>query len=328
MKTKVLLFSTLFFSAHLFTYAADEDITPGHLKFADKAAGPYEFVHYSSTGANPTSPYPAENLKEDGTVVLTGGQVKDETGVAILNKGCHIVASEYGNMLLIKGNGSTEQPDLSAADALGGYANIHMFTQTDFPINTPVRFHFVSQVIGDPVTADYKISIWNYGGAVTNVPLPETTTYTAVDTKWWPIYADLDIAGITGSDRIPLRIRFNIPGGHLANRAIYIAKIQFTANPTGECPEFNPITFDGWDTPDGSTPSGIDAIGNDAKGFVTWDNQYIYLNNMDIDSVVSIYSLNGALVKTVSVTDSFMEVPMSRGAYIVKYANKTSKVIL
>ena len=49
---------------------------------------------------------------------------------------------------------------------------------------------------------------------------------------------------------------------------------------------------------------------------------------MDIDSVVSIYSLNGALVKTVNVTDSFMEIPMSRGAYIVKYANKTSKVIL
>lgn len=112
MKTKVLLFSTLFFSANLFTYAADEDVTPGHLKFADKAVGPYEFVHYSSTGANPTSPFPSENLKEDGTVVLTGGQVKDETGVAILNKGCHIVASEYGNMLLIKGNGSTEQPDL------------------------------------------------------------------------------------------------------------------------------------------------------------------------------------------------------------------------
>lgn len=137
----ITIFDFVFFCS-LFTYAADEDITPGHLKFADKAAGPYEFVHYSSTGANPTSPYPAENLKEDGTVVLTGGQVKDETGVAILNKGCHIVASEYGNMLLIKGNGSTEQPDLSAADALGGYANIHMFTQTDFPINTPVRFSF------------------------------------------------------------------------------------------------------------------------------------------------------------------------------------------
>jgi len=38
--------------------------------------------------------------------------------------------------------------------------------------------------------------------------------------------------------------------------------------------------------------------------------------------------LNGALVKTVKVTDSFVEVPMSRGAYVVKYGNKASKVVL
>ena len=172
--------------------------------------------------------------------MLTGGQVKNEdASVAGFNKGCHIVASDYGNMLLIKGDGSAEEPTLSAADALAGYINVSMFTQIDFPVNTPVRFHFVSKVVGDPITADYKISVWNFGGATTNVPLPETTTYSSIDTKWWPIYADLNIAGITGDDRIPLRIRYNIPGGHLGNRAIYIATIQFTANPSGECPEFD-----------------------------------------------------------------------------------------
>ena len=194
-------------------------------------------------------------------------------------------------------------------------------------VNTPVRFHFVSKVVGDPITADYKISVWNFGGATTNVPLPETTTYSSIDTKWWPIYADLNIAGITGDDRIPLRIRYNIPGGHLGNRAIYIATIQFTANPSGECPEFDPVNFDGWDTPNGSPATGIDAIG-ETNGFVAWDSQYIYLNDIDFGTEVFIYSLNGALVKTVKVTDSFVEVPMSRGAYVVKYGNKASKVVL
>ena len=87
--------------------------------------------------------------------MLTGGQVKNEdASVAGFNKGCHIVASDYGNMLLIKGDGSAEEPTLSAADALAGYINVSMFTQTDFPVNTPVRFHFVSKVVGDPITAD------------------------------------------------------------------------------------------------------------------------------------------------------------------------------
>ena len=165
MKTKALLISTLCLLGANYSWAADEDVTPGHLKFADQAVGSYEFVHYSSQGANPVSPYPTEKLKEEGTVVLTGGQVKKEdASVAGFNKGCHIVASDYGNMLLIKGDGSAEEPTLSAADALAGYINVSMFTQTDFPVNTPVRFHFVSKVVGDPITADYKISVWNFGG--------------------------------------------------------------------------------------------------------------------------------------------------------------------
>ena len=83
----------------------------------------------------------------------------------------------------------------------------------------------------------------------------------------------------------------------------------------------------GWDTPNGSPATGIDAIG-ETNGFVAWDSQYIYLNDIDFGTEVFIYSLNGALVKTVKVTDSFVEVPMSRGAYVVKYGNKASKVVL
>ena len=60
MKTKALLISTLCLLGANYSWAADEDVTPGHLKFADQAVGSYEFVHYSSQGANPVSPYPTE----------------------------------------------------------------------------------------------------------------------------------------------------------------------------------------------------------------------------------------------------------------------------
>ena len=55
MKTKALLISTLCLLGANYSWAADEDVTPGHLKFADQAVGSYEFVHYSSQGANPVS---------------------------------------------------------------------------------------------------------------------------------------------------------------------------------------------------------------------------------------------------------------------------------
>ena len=326
MKTKVLSLSFSLLVSMNCMWAADEDVTPAHLNFAAQEVGNYEFVHYSSTGSNPATPYPTENLKEGGTVVLTGGQVKnDNASVAGFNKGCHIVSSDYGNMLLIKGNGSTEEPDLTAGDALGGYVNLNMFTTTDFPVNTPVRFQFVSKVVGG-ITSDYKVAIYNFGGSNSNSPLPETTTYSSIDTKWWPVIKDLNISTVVGDDQIPLRIKYSIPAAHANGRALYIATIKFTANPSDECPEFSPV-FDGWDTPDGSPATAIESV-EATHGFVAWDSQNIYLNEMEMGTPVYIYSLTGALVKTVEVTDSFMEVPMNQGAYIVKYGNKTSKVVL
>lgn len=44
MKTKALLISTLCLLGANYSWAADEDVTPGHLKFADQAVGSYEFV--------------------------------------------------------------------------------------------------------------------------------------------------------------------------------------------------------------------------------------------------------------------------------------------
>lgn len=328
MKTKALLFSALCLASANFVQAADEDVTPNHLNFAAQETGSYEFVHYSSNGSNPVTPFPSDDLKADGTVVLTGGQVQnDNASVEGFNKGCHIVASDYGNMLLIKGNGSTEEPDLSEADALAGYVNLNMFTTTDFPTNTPVRFQFVSKVVGG-ITSDYKVAIYNFGGSTSNIPLPETTTYSSIDSKWWPVIKDLDISTVTGSDRVPLRIKFSIPAAHANGRALYIASIKFTANPSDECPEFDPVSFDGWDTPDGSSPSTAIESVESTQGFVAWDSQNIYLNEMEVGTKVYIYSITGALVKMFEVNDSFMEVPMNRGVYVVKYGNKTSKVVL
>ncbi|MEI3497196.1 MAG: hypothetical protein V8Q80_01080 [Barnesiella intestinihominis] len=193
--------------------------------------------------------------------------------MAGFNKGCHIVASDYGNMLLIKGDGSAEEPTLSAADALAGYINVSMFTQTDFPVNTPVRFSLVSKVVGDPITADIRFLFGISEGQRPMYHSPKLLL-TVRSIRNGGRYTRLNIAGVAGDDPIPLRIRYNIPGGHLGDRAIYIATIQFTANPSGECPEFDPVNFNRRDTPNGSPATGIDAIG-ETNGFVAWDSQYI-----------------------------------------------------
>lgn len=329
MKTKVLSLSFSLLVSMNCMWAADEDVTPAHLNFAAQEVGPYEFVKSSNKGSNP-NPAPAA-ADAAGTVILTGGQVSEtlNANVAGFNKGCHIVSSDYGNMLLIKGNGSTEEPKLEAADALGGWLEIHMYTESDFPTQTPVRFQFVSKVIGGVTTGSaFKVAVYNFGGAAENTPLPPEDAYIDMDTKWWPVIRDLNVSTVLGPDQIPLRIKYSIPANHLNGRAIYIASIKFTANPSTECPTFDPINFDGWDTPTGEEVStGIKGV-ESTQGFVAWDRQNIYLNEMELGSTVYIYSLSGALVKTLEVSDSFMEVPMNQGVYIVKYGDKTSKVVL
>lgn len=329
MKTKVLSLSFSLLVSMNCMWAADEDVTPAHLNFAAQEVGPYEFVQSSNWGSNP-DPAPAA-ADAAGTVILTGGQVSKtpDANVDGFNKGCHIVSSDYGNMLLIKGNGSTEAPELEAADALGGWLEIHMYTESDFPTQTPVRFQFVSKVIGGVTTGSaFKVAVYNFGGSTENSPLPPQNAYVDMDTKWWPVIQDLNVSTVLGPDQIPLRIKYSIPANHLNGRAIYIASIKFTANPSTECPTFDPINFDGWDTPTGNnTSTVVDAV-NAPKGFVAWDRQNIYLNEMELGSTVYIYSITGSLVKTIQVNDSFMEVPMNQGVYVVKYGDKTSKVVL
>ena len=333
MKTKALLFSALCLASAGFVQAVgvDEDITPDYLKFSEKEVGQYNLVSYSGQGANPDiNTWTKDKMEAGGMAILTGNNVKsDNSSVAPFNKGCHIVSTEYGNMLLIKAYGSEEQPELEAADQLVGFAAVNMYTRTDFPVSTPVRFQFVSKIVGPATASNHTVSVWNFGGATTNVPVPETPSYYPDVTKWWPVIKDLNTTAIVGEENIPLRIKYFFPGyDNLSNRAIYIASIKFTANPSTECPEFDPVMFDGWDTPTGDNTSTVINAVETKKGFFAWDNQNIYLNEMEMGTQVYIYSLNGSLVKTVTVLDSFVEVPMSQGAYVVKYGNKATKVIL
>ena len=325
MKTKTLLFSAAALLAVFSVNAANDDVTPSHFKFSEKEVGPYEFFQYSNGGSNPVQPYPEEKLVEGGFVVLAGGQVKNnDESVAGINKGCHIVETEYGRMLLVKGFGSDEMSELDAADKLEGFMSFNMYTDKTFPTDVPVRFEMVTKVVGNPVGADITVDIWNKNGVSENIPFASTKAYTSTCTKWMPVIGDLNTAGYNAST-LPLRIKFNIPGySNFAGRAYYFARIKFTAEPTTEIPN---IPADGWDTPDG-TSSSVTTLPSDDSGFVAWDKENIYLNEMELGSAVYIYSLNGSLVKTVLVSDSFMEVPMSSGFYLVRYADKTSKVVI
>lgn len=325
MKTKTLLFSAAALFAGFSVNAANDDVTPSHFKFSEKEVGPYEFFQYSNSGSNPVQPYPEDKLVDGGFVVLAGGQVKnDDASVAGINKGCHIVETEYGKMLLVKGFGSEEMPEVEAADNLEGFMSFNMYTDKTFPTGVPVRFEMVTKIVGAPIGGNITVEIRNKNGVNENIPLASTNAYTTTCTKWMPVFGDLNTAGYN-PNTLPLRVKFNIPGySNFAGRAYYFARIKFTAEPTTEIPN---IPADGWDTPDG-TSSSVTTLPSDDSGFVAWDKENIYLNEMELGSTVYIYSLNGSLVKTVLVSDSFMEVPMSSGFYLVRYADKTSKVVI
>lgn len=325
MKTKTLLFSAAALLAVSSVNAANDDVTPSHFKFSEKEVGPYEFFQYSNSKANPPQPYPEDKLMDGGFVVLTGGQVKnDDASVAGINKGCHIVETEYGKMLLVKGFGSEEMPEVEAADKLEGYIHFNMYTDKTFPTDVPVRFEMVTKIVGASVGGDVTVGILNSKGTVKNMPLKTTVAYPTTCSKWMPVFGDLYTNGYDAGT-LPLRIDYYIPAySNFAGRAYYFARIKFTAEPTTEIPN---IPADGWDTPDG-TSSSVTTLPSDDNGFVAWDKENIYLNEMELGSTVYIYSLNGSLMKTVLVSDSFMEVPMSTGFYLVRYADKTTKVVI
>lgn len=325
MKTKTLLFSAAALFAVSNVNAANDDVTPSHFKFSEKEVGPYEFFQYSNSGSNPVQPYPEDKLVDGGFVVLAGGQVKnDDASVAGINKGCHIVETEYGKMLLVKGFGSEEMPEVEAADNLEGFMSFNMYTDKTFPTGVPVRFEMVTKIVGAPIGGNITVEIRNKNGVNENIPLASTNAYTTTCTKWMPVFGDLNTAGYN-PNTLPLRVKFNIPGySNFAGRAYYFARIKFTAEPTSEIPN---VPADGWDTPDG-TSSSVTTLPSEDCGFVAWDNENIYLNEMELGSIVYIYSLNGSLVKAVQISDSFMEVPMSAGFYLVRYADKTSKVVI
>lgn len=208
MKTKTLLFSAAALLAVFSVNAANDDVTPSHFKFSEKEVGQFDFFQYSNGGSNPVQPYPEEKLVEGGFVVLAGGQVKNnDESVAGINKGCHIVETEYGRMLLVKGFGSDEMSELDAADKLEGFMSFNMYTDKTFPTDVPVRFEMVTKVVGNPVGADITVDIWNKNGVSENIPFASTKAYTSTCTKWMPVIGDLNTAGYNAST-LPLRIKF------------------------------------------------------------------------------------------------------------------------
>ena len=210
-------------------------------------------------------------------------------------------------------------PELVSADKLTGYLSINMFSDKTFPVGVPVRFEMVAKVVGASIGADFTLEIFNRSA---NPVLANTIAYPKTCVKWMPVFGDFTV---DGEAALPIRLKYNVPNnGNLIGRAYYFARIKFTAGPTTEIPN---IPADGWDTPDG-TSSSVTTLPSDDSGFVAWDKENIYLNEMELGSTVYIYSLNGSLVKTVLVSDSFMEVPMSSGFYLVRYADKTTKVVI
>ena len=116
--------------------------------------------------------------------------------------------------------------------------------------------------------------------------------------------------------------------------ALYVYEVSFVRNPEGELvntegTENADGSYTGMSKPNGAVSVGVASTMSDLNApFVTWDHQYIYVNNAINREMVYIYNMIGQLVHSAEATAGFMEIPMNPGAYIVKVGAKSTKVIL
>ena len=144
--------------------------------------------------------------------------------------------------------------------------------------------------------------------------------YTEYDENWWPAFNDFTVER---ADQLPIRYKLSFQNG-LNDYAVYLGYLNFTKNPSTGIPVVD--EDEGWLTPDGKEGSSVAGtlVGDDT--FLSWDNQNIYVNNVEVGSEVKIYSITGALVKTSIVSQAFHTIAMERGIYVVKYGTKAVKV--
>lgn len=314
MKKRILHVSTaIVMLAASFSVSAQElDITPAKFRISELPVGNTSLVEQVYKGQALVADVNPATGRISMSFAPPKFDAKEHEG---LLPGIQIVNSEFGKLMMVKGINSTETLGTNATGSVTGWWNLDFWThKTAYPVNTKVRLCcIVKAVPAKTMTLDLA-----YAGGVPFVTAKEL--YIDSDTQWYK--TEVDIPGIEDiAAKVPIRIKiaYKDAAGSTNGGAMYIANISLTANPEGEV------------NPDGEelqTPTGLESALAGDDMFLTWDDSNIYVNNAAEGEMISVYSINGSLVKTVKAESAFVEIPMIKGTYVVKAGEKSVVVIL
>ncbi|MFP5132603.1 T9SS type A sorting domain-containing protein [Bacteroides salyersiae] len=324
MKRNVLLSAvTLMMTANVFAQA--EDVTPAAFKFQERSVGPVEM--FWGTGANPS----IAELNVSGSIV-TAVAPANQTEEEALSSGLSIVNSEFGNLLLLKGKNapaSAEGP-ASTGDLGKGWFSLNFIGPASAEGGNDYRVTYQMKMVSDLEIGVKKLGLSCVSGGGNNTSLgSKSEVLFTGDSGWW----QFQINAKTGT-KDPFRARIEFDGQMMDKTALYVYEVSFVRNPEGELvntegTENADGSYTGMSKPNGAVSVGVASTMSDLNApFVTWDHQYIYVNNANNREMVYIYNMIGQLVHSAEATAGFMEIPMNPGAYIVKVGAKSTKVIL
>lgn len=323
MKRNVLLSAVaLLMAANVF---AQEDVTPASFKFQNLPVGPVQM--YWGTGANPS----VAELNISGSIVA-GVAPGNPTAQEDLASGLSIVNSEFGNLLLLKGKNAPASASgpASTGDLAKGWFNLAFVGPESAQSGNSYRITFQMKLVSDLAVGAKKLGLECVSGGGNNKQIGvKNEILFSGDTGWW----QFQVGAVTGT-KDPFRARVNFDGQMMDKSALYLYEVTFVKDPVGDfvntegTPNANDDSMHGMDKPNGASSVGIVPKFDSDAPFVTWDRQFIYVNNANNREMVYVYNLVGQLVYSAEATGGFMEIPMSAGAYIVKVGEKSTKVVL
>lgn len=345
MRKKILLLSALF--AVTVTVMAQTDVTPARYVFADQKEGPYSYDEAYAGANTPNSYANAVDKFHDGYIVIHNGQfgagldaapnaMYVQSGTSVVNMG-----GEVGKVLCIKGANSTFPLGKAAEGTFGiGWWNMSLYTKSDLPIETPVRFRIVFKIVENtPDISNGMLSARAYTYAGNPSDQIETFGSSAFIARWeddgspkedengnlyyddelWQA-AEFDFEAGT-EEGIPMRLTLLFSQqAKLPNSAILIKEIKMTLNPVGE-PKTETLRIKS------------STVANEK---VTLDNQISYailgnqveFNGLKMGEKVHVYTVDGKMVKAFTANGSNDRIPLSNGLYFVKSESSTLKVLV
>ncbi len=314
MKKNVLSIVVLLVSA-LCSLSAQTDKTPDKFKFSKLPLGACpNLIEEGYAGANPAANYAAASTTT-GYIMQGGAAAYYPASTPVVKSALSVVSGgNLGNILMIKGKDSKETRGVAASDAIPGWWNLCFYVPNNIEYGT-YRFTVKMRIISEDASLvdPIKIILQGFAGGGLSA---ETEAFYLNDQGWWQY--EVDTNAPLGAANIPARLKMSFVAGTMDKIAILMQDIKITLNPTGT-PQIVQL-------PDNDSPnSNISGLSLEKSPVYAQGGNIIVEN--EAGSPVEIFSVSGALLKSLKGTDK-MEIPMSKGLYLVRMGNETFKVAL